>query len=129
MAFVLKRHADFEFALEDDQEKTYVIPNVSKLSFEEAQLMAKFGDENSIVKQGKLQGDFPVAVLKVDMTNLDYASLDARLSHVIRNEDFVGVGSHGVYILLPDADSDVTAMVQERLQGAGVATAVCEAVD
>lgn len=91
------------------------------------------GEFNKLIKdlenRRKLQGDFPVAVLKVDMTNLDYASLDARLSHVIRNEDFVGVGSHGVYILLPDADSDVTAMVQERLQGAGVATAVCEAVD
>lgn len=77
----------------------------------------------------KLQGNFPVAVLKIDMTNLDYAGLDARLSHVIRNEDFVGVGSHGVYILLPDADDDVTVMVQERLQGAGVSTVVCEAVD
>jgi hypothetical protein len=76
-----------------------------------------------------LQADFSVAVLKVDMSNLDYAGLDGRLSHVIRNEDFVGVGSNGVYILLPDADEAVTAMVQERLQGAGVATVVCKAVE
>ena len=76
-----------------------------------------------------LQADFVVAVLKVDMSNLDYADLDGRLSHVIRNEDFVGVGSNGVYILLPDADEAVTAMVQERLQGAGVATVVCKAVE
>ena len=33
------------------------------------------------------------------------------------------------YILLPDADEAVTAMVQERLQGAGVATVVCKAVE
>ena len=46
----------------------------------------------------------------------------------VRNEDFVGVGGDGVYILLPDADKKITAMVQERLQGAGVATTVCEAV-
>lgn len=76
-----------------------------------------------------LQADFVVAVLKVDMSNLDYTDLDGRLSHVIRNEDFVGVGSNGVYILLPDADEAVTAMVQERLQGAGVATVVCKAVE
>lgn len=76
----------------------------------------------------KLQGDFPVAILQVDMTELDYAALDARLSHVIRNEDFVGLGSSGVFILLPDASEQVTSMVQDRLRGAGVNTDVCEAV-
>lgn len=76
-----------------------------------------------------LLGDLPVAVLKVDMSALDYEGLDARLSHVIRNEDFVGVGRNGVYILLPDANQEVTAMVQGRLQDAGVEAAVCEAVD
>jgi hypothetical protein len=75
-----------------------------------------------------LQEDLTVAVLKVVMGDLDYEGLDRRLGHVIRNEDFVGVGGDGVYILLPDADKKITAMVQERLQGAGVATTVCEAV-
>jgi hypothetical protein len=76
----------------------------------------------------QLQGELPVAVLKVDMSEFDYAGLDGRLSHVIRNEDFVGVGNSGVYILLPDASQEVTAMVQQRLLHAGVKTAVCEAV-
>ncbi|WP_051180478.1 NAD-dependent epimerase/dehydratase family protein [Selenomonas ruminantium] len=76
----------------------------------------------------QLQGELPVAVLKVDMSEFDYAGLDSRLSHVIRNEDFVGVGNSGVYILLPDASQEVTAMVQQRLLHAGVKTAVCEAV-
>ena len=76
----------------------------------------------------KLQGDLPVAVLKVDMTGLDYESLDNRLGRMIRNEDFIGVGGDGVYILLPDADKAVTAMVQERLANADVMTNVCEAV-
>lgn len=76
----------------------------------------------------KLQGDLPVAVLQVDMAGLDYEKLDGRLSHVIRNEDFVGLGSDGVYILLPDADKNVTAMVQERLANADVRTIVCKAV-
>ena len=71
----------------------------------------------------------PVAVLKVDMSGMDYTELDNRLSHVIRNEDFVGLGNTGVYILLPDANPEVTAMVQKRLQGAGVIASVCEAVD
>ncbi len=75
-----------------------------------------------------LQEDFPVAVLKVSMGGLDYAGLDNCLSHVIRNEDFVGVGGDGVYILLPDADKNVMAMVQKRLLDAGVATSACEAV-
>jgi len=79
-------------------------------------------------KRRNLQGDFPVAILKVVMDGLDYEGLDGRLEHVIRNEDFVGVGNDGVYILLPDADKAVTGMVQERLQGAGVTTMVCEAV-
>jgi hypothetical protein len=77
----------------------------------------------------QLQGDLPVVVLKVDMSTFDYAGLDARLSQVIRNEDFVGIGNSGVYILLPDANPEVVARVQERLQGAGVKTVVCEAVD
>ncbi|MCR5756950.1 MAG: NAD(P)-dependent oxidoreductase [Selenomonas sp.] len=79
-------------------------------------------------KRRNLQGDFPVSVLKVVMDGLDYEGLDGRLEHVIRNEDFVGVGSDGVYILLPDADRAVTVMVQERLQGVGLTTVICEAV-
>ncbi|SHK43678.1 Nucleoside-diphosphate-sugar epimerase [Selenomonas ruminantium] len=76
----------------------------------------------------KLQGDLPVAVLKVDMAGMDYEKLDARLGRMIRNEDFVGVGNDGVYILLPEADGNVTAMVQARLANADVRTHVCEAV-
>ena len=108
---------------QDMQEKRYV-SGTRILQVEEFRKLIK-----DLENRRNLQGDFPVAVLKVDMSNLDYAGLDGRLNHVIRNEDFVGVGSNGVYILLPDADNDVTAMVQERLQSAGVATTVCEAVD
>lgn len=105
------------------QEKRFV-SGTRILQTEEFQKIIK-----DLENRRSLQGDFPVAVLKVDMSSLDYAGLDARLSHVIRNEDFVGLGNNGVYILLPDAGETVTAMVQERLHGAGVATVVCEAVD
>ena len=56
--FTLKKKLDFEFTLEEEPEVIYKIPTVSKLSFEEAQLMAKFGDETTIVKQGKMIRDF-----------------------------------------------------------------------
>lgn len=108
---------------QDMQEKRFV-PGTRILQADEFKKIIK-----DLENRRKLQGDFPIAVLKADMTNLDYAGLDKCLNHVIRNEDFVGVGNNGIYILLPDADNDITAMIQARLQGAGVATVVCEAVD
>lgn len=56
--FTLKKKVDFEFALEEEPKKVYRIPNVSKLSFAEAQLMASFGDQDTIVKQGTMVKDF-----------------------------------------------------------------------
>ncbi|WP_177220815.1 NAD-dependent epimerase/dehydratase family protein [Selenomonas sp. GACV-9] len=70
----------------------------------------------------KLQGDLPIAMLRVDMTGMDYRGLDERLTGVIRNEDFVGLLAGNIYVLLPDADEEVTAMVQRRLQKRGLAT-------
>ncbi len=63
----------------------------------------------------KVQGDLPVAVLRVEMAGIDYAQLDERLSRVIRNEDFIGVLDGQVYILLPDANEEVTEMVRKRM--------------
>lgn len=105
------------------QEKRFV-SGTRILQAEEFQKIIK-----ELENRRQLQGELPVAVLKVDMSGMDYAALDNRLSHVIRNEDFVGLGNTGVYILLPDANPEVTAMVQKRLQGAGVIASVCEAVD
>ena len=105
------------------QEKRFV-SGTRILQAEEFQKIIK-----ELENRRQLQGELPVAVLKVDMSGMDYTELDNRLSHVIRNEDFVGLGNTGVYILLPDANSEVTAMVQGRLQGAGVIASVCEAVD
>lgn len=76
----------------------------------------------------QLQGDLPLAMLRVDMTGLDYQELDSRLSGAIRNEDFVGLRADRVYVLLPDADEEVTAMVQRRLQKRGLQTQVDEGI-
>ena len=62
------------------------------------------------------------------MTGLDYPALDAKLSAVIRSEDFIGNWQGHIYVLLLDADDDVTAMVQQRMQRAGVHTTVSEEV-
>jgi hypothetical protein len=56
--FVLKKRRTFVFALEDDPEKTYTLPALKSLSFEDAQLMTKIDDEKSIVKKGNLIKEF-----------------------------------------------------------------------
>ena len=76
----------------------------------------------------RIQRGLSIAVLEVDMTGLDYPALDAKLSAVIRSEDFIGNWQGHIYVLLPDADDDVTAMVQQRMQRAGVHTTVSEEV-
>ena len=57
-AFTLKKRKDWSFALEDDPEKTYTLPALKSLSFEDAQLMTKIDDEKSIVKKGNLIKEF-----------------------------------------------------------------------
>ena len=76
----------------------------------------------------RIQHGLSIAVLEVDMTGLDYPALDAKLSAVIRSEDFLGNWQGHIYVLLPDADDDVTAMVQQRMQRAGIHTTVSEEV-
>ena len=51
--FTLKKRERFRFALEADPDKIYSLPPLASLSFEDAQLMAKLGDETTIVKQGE----------------------------------------------------------------------------
>ena len=41
---------------------------------------------------------------------------------------FVGLRADRVYVLLPDADEEVTAMVQRRLQKRGLQTQVDEGI-
>ncbi|MBP8599251.1 MAG: hypothetical protein KBI24_08600 [Selenomonas sp.] len=76
----------------------------------------------------RIQHGLSIAVLEVDMTGLDYPALDAKLSAVIRSEDFLGNWQGHIYVLLPDADDDVTAMVQQRMERAGIHTTVSEEV-
>jgi hypothetical protein len=52
--FTLKKRRDFVFALEENPDKTYTIPALKSLSFEEAQAMTKIDAEDDIVKKGEL---------------------------------------------------------------------------
>jgi hypothetical protein len=56
--FTLRKHEDFTFVLEDDPKTVYTLPAASNLGFKEAQLMANFGDETTIEKQGELVKEF-----------------------------------------------------------------------
>ena len=76
----------------------------------------------------RVQGELPVASLRVDMTGMSYERLDEKLDRVVRNEDFVGVLDGCVYLLLPDAREEIAGLVQERLARHGIRTEICEAV-
>lgn len=56
--FVLSKRRAFVFALEDDPEKTYTLPSVSSLGFEDAQLLVKIDETKDIVKRGNMIRDF-----------------------------------------------------------------------
>ena len=47
--FTLKKRKDFVFALEEDPEKTYTLPALKSLSFEDAGTMTKIDDEKQRV--------------------------------------------------------------------------------
>ena len=56
--FVLKKRKDFIFALEEEPEKTYIIPALRSLDFEEIQFLSKIDDEKNLTKKGNLIRDF-----------------------------------------------------------------------
>jgi len=56
--FVLKKHKDFVFALEEEPDKLYTIPALRSLDLEEIQALTKIDDEKNLVKKGNLLRDF-----------------------------------------------------------------------
>lgn len=78
-----------------------------------------------LAERRKLQGEMPLGILKLERENRSFEEMDAICGRMIRNEDFLGDYQGTLYILLPDADESVCAMVQERLAREGI-TAVRE---
>lgn len=56
--FTLRRQEDFTFDLEGDPKTVYTIPASSNLDFKDAQLIANFGSEKTLEKQGELVKEF-----------------------------------------------------------------------
>jgi len=52
--FIVRKRRDFVFAVEDAPDKTFTLPALSSLGFEEAKLLTQISDEEDIVERGKL---------------------------------------------------------------------------
>lgn len=56
--FIVRKRRDFVFAVEDAPEKTFTLPAISSLGFEDVKLVTKANEEEDIVKRGKLIQEF-----------------------------------------------------------------------
>lgn len=52
--FIVRKRRDFVFAVEDAPDKTFTLPALSSLGFEEAKLITQINDEKDIVERGRL---------------------------------------------------------------------------
>jgi UDP-glucuronate decarboxylase len=66
--------------------------------------------------------DLGKMLLRVKKEKWDYEVLDDKLSSAIRAEDFIGVRSGSVHILLIDTNEDIMQMVRKRLSEQGIET-------
>jgi len=57
-----------------------------------------------------------MALIKLSLHGESYEEIDEKISHAIRNEDYVGVLGNDVYVLLPDVNQQVLEMVKGRFQ-------------
>ena len=56
--FIVRKRRDFVFAVEDAPDKTFTLPDMSSLGFEDAKLLQQISDEKDIVEQGRLVESF-----------------------------------------------------------------------
>ena len=56
--FIVRKRRDFVFAVEDAPDKTFTLPALSSLGFEDAKLIVRVNEEEDIVKRGKLIEEF-----------------------------------------------------------------------
>lgn len=73
--YILEKRKAFEFALEDAPEKTYSIPALKSLSFEDAQHLTKIDDEKNIVKRGRMIRDF-ILKFAPDLETMDLGDME-----------------------------------------------------
>ena len=70
----------------------------------------------------RMQADYPVALLPVNVKDENYREIDHKIANSIRAEDFIGATTDGVALLLPDVAGKTLDMVRERLEKAGIET-------
>lgn len=56
--FIVKKRRDFVFALEDAPDKTFTLPALSSLGFDDVALVTQANEEKDIVKRGALIQEF-----------------------------------------------------------------------
>lgn len=56
--FIVRKRRDFVFAVEDAPDKTFTLPAMNSLEFEDAKLLRQISDEEDLVEQGKLVKKF-----------------------------------------------------------------------
>ena len=79
--------------------------------------------------RGKLQKNHYMALLRIqNRDGLSYEEIDQKLSHTIRQEDFVGLLGKDVYVLLFDVKGGVTELILERMKTIGLDAELSEAV-
>lgn len=70
----------------------------------------------------RMQADYPVALLPVNVKDENYREIDHKIANSIRAEDFIGATTDGVALLLPDVAGKTLDMVRNRLEKAGIET-------
>lgn len=70
----------------------------------------------------RMQADYPVTLLPVNIDGQSYREIDHRIANSIRAEDFIGATADGVALLLPDVAGKTLNMVRDRLSKAGIET-------
>lgn len=56
--FIVRKRRDFVFAVEDAPDKTFALPAMSSLGFDDIKLITKINEEEDIAKRGGIIQDF-----------------------------------------------------------------------
>ena len=77
--FTLRRHYDFVFALEEMPDKTFSIPHMSNLGFEDSSMLEQMQGDTDIVKSGmtikRFLLKFAPELEKLGLKDMQYAEI------------------------------------------------------
>lgn len=77
--FIVRKRRDFVFAIEDAPDKTFTLPDMSSLGFEDAKLLRQISGEEDLVEQGKLVKSFLLKFVpeleKLGTSDMEYLAI------------------------------------------------------